>query len=1615
MSVARQLLSTGTSVPSLSLSGPVAATTGPVSYSTLVSGSDGTPTGTVTISDTLASCTVSLDGSGGGSCQLVESAALSPYSVTATYNGDGTYESLTATISETVGLALPAAVLTGVAGSGGVVTYDVTVSGPQGLGVPVPTGTVTVNDSNGGSCTTATLDSNGSGTCQITESASFTATATYIGDLNYISTTVLLTPTVMVTDNSLSVSAGGLLTFTATVAGPGAALTPTGSVAWTLTGPNSPACSSSTLSSGGTATCTVSDVVAGAYGATAVYGGDSNYAGSSGVDTTATIGPALLTITASSGSFTYGGTPPPIGPSYAGFVNGDSPASLTTQASCSTTAESSSPVSGSPYPSSCSGASDPDYNIVYVGGSVTVKKAPLKLTASNGSMTYGGSPPTITVAAYAGFVNGDSESSLTTAATCSTAATSSSPVSGSPYSSSCSGAVDSNYKISYVAGSVTVSPATLSITASDGSMTYGGSSPVITAGYSGFVNGDSASSLGTKPTCSTAATSSSSVVGSPYSSSCTGAADSNYTIGYMDGSVTVSPAALSITASDGSMTYGGSPPAITAGYSGFVNGDSASRLSTKPTCSTTAISSSSVMGSPYPSSCAGAADSNYTIGYLGGFVTVNPATLTVTASDGSMTYGGTAPTITVVGYSGFVNGDSASSLSTKPTCSTKATSSSSVAGSPYGSSCSGAADSNYTFKYVSGSVTVSAAPLSITASNGSMTYGGSSPAITAGYSGFVNGDSASSLSTTPTCSTKASGASSVAGSPYASSCSGAADSNYSISYSGGSVTVSPASLTITAASQSFTYGSSPHSVTALYAGFVNGDGAGNLTSEPACSTTATTKSTVSGSPYPSSCSGAAEPNYSISYTPGSVTVNPAALAITASDGSMTYGGTPPTITVVSYSGFVNGDSASSLGVQATCSTAATSSSPVSGSPYKATCSSAFDPNYDITYVAGSVKVSSVALAITASNATTTYGSAPAVIASYAGFVNGESASSLTTPPKCSSTDTGSSSVAGSPYASSCSGAVDTNYSISYAKGSVTVDAAALNITASSGSFTYGGTSPAIVAVYSGFVNGDSASSLTTSPSCSGTVDSNYTATYVAGTVTINQATPMVTVSGQSGQSTGKVMVSVTITGPKGAGAPTGSVTVTDLTSKCSISSLDANGDGQCALIENASEDGKNVTASYSGDTNYVTASANTTESVSPSTPTVTLSGPSSAVTGHITYNATVAGQGALPTGTVVISDGTNSCTSNALSQAIGACSLQEATGTYQVTAKYTGDSNYLAATGGATEVVNESATSLTVSSATIVYGLEQTTSFSVTVTWPPGAPTPTGASVAVMAGSQTLCVAPLTLTYVTVVNPVSGVPNEVPEDAGSCTTTPGAVPAGTYSVTAEFAGVTALVGSTSPPAALTVESAPTSTSLTVSRRSTTYGNESDETIVTKVGEPSAGDLLVTGSVEVLSGTQLVCIATLNQGVGTCKLASAQLAIGRHSFTAEYGGTTSLVASSSGPVSVLVDKALTTSALSLSDGVATFGHEQHVKFSARVGVPRGMSQTPGTVLVKSGSKRLCVIDLVHGKGSCSLGASELLVGRYSISAQYQGSNKLQVSVSRKQTLTITKPTTSHKKA
>src|SRR5439155_10467479 len=109
--------------------------------------------------------------------------------------------------------------------------------------------------------------------------------------------------------------------------------------------------------------------------------------------------------------------------------------------------------------------------------------------------------------------------------------------------------------------------------------------------------------------------------------------------------------------------------ALTVSYSGFVNGDTAASLTTPPSVTTTAAAASHA-GS-YPITASGAVTADYTIGYVAGTLTVNVATLTITADDKAKTYGAANPALTV-SYSGFVNGDTAASLATPPSATTTA-------------------------------------------------------------------------------------------------------------------------------------------------------------------------------------------------------------------------------------------------------------------------------------------------------------------------------------------------------------------------------------------------------------------------------------------------------------------------------------------------------------------------------------------------------------------------------------------------------------------------------------------------------------------------------------------------------------------------------------------------------------------------------------------------------------------------------------------------------------------------------------------------------------------------------------------------------------------------------
>jgi hypothetical protein len=208
-------------------------------------------------------------------------------------------------------------------------------------------------------------------------------------------------------------------------------------------------------------------------------------------------------------------------------------------------------------------------------------------------------------------------------------------------------------------------------------------------------------------------------------------------------------------------------------------------------------------------------------------LTVDPAVLTITANNTSMTYGGAVPALSIT-YSGFVHGDGTADINTKPKVATNASTSSPVGTYPI--TVSGAADPNYTFIYHNGTMTVKPATLTITADNKSMQQGGPLPTLTVSYAGFVNKDNASSLTTGPTVATTATGASAAGSYPIIPS--GAADANYSFVYKQGTLTITPAptkTVFVTAVAQTKEYGDPDPGFTYTVSGLANGDSTGLLT------------------------------------------------------------------------------------------------------------------------------------------------------------------------------------------------------------------------------------------------------------------------------------------------------------------------------------------------------------------------------------------------------------------------------------------------------------------------------------------------------------------------------------------------------------------------------------------------------------------------------------------------------------------------------------------------------------------------------------------------------------------------------------------------------------------
>lgn len=271
----------------------------------------------------------------------------------------------------------------------------------------------------------------------------------------------------------------------------------------------------------------------------------------------------------------------------------------------------------------------------------TVSAKPITVTADNKTRNSGASQPTFTFTA-SGLLGSDAISSVTftfESATASFGPTTSPPTSpDGPYTNTPSLAIfgtgnASNYSITYVAGTYTLSSLTNQVLTwtTIGPKSYG-QSPTAAVVSDQALTPVTVISL----TTSICTVPSSSVSGATVTLLALGECQlrasqpGNGSVGAANDTLetfTVTSAPLTITASSPTgIKRGDAVPTITPSYSGFVNSENSSVLSTLPTC-VTSYTTTSAEGATESTSCSGAVAANYSITYVSGSFVVAAATV----------------------------------------------------------------------------------------------------------------------------------------------------------------------------------------------------------------------------------------------------------------------------------------------------------------------------------------------------------------------------------------------------------------------------------------------------------------------------------------------------------------------------------------------------------------------------------------------------------------------------------------------------------------------------------------------------------------------------------------------------------------------------------------------------------------------------------------------------------------------------------------------------------------------------------------------------------------------------------------------------------------------------
>ncbi len=782
-------------------------------------------------------------------------------------------------------------------------------------------------------------------------------------------------------------------------------------------------------------------------------GGDAGNYSLGAFSPTANITARGITVTATDQNKTYGGTDPTLAYTIGGLGLAGSDSVGSVFSGALGTATGASATAGTHAISQGTLAvSSGNYSLSgFTGGTLTVGKATLNVSADDKSKTYGGSDPALTYTVNASQLKYTDTASVVSGVSLSTS-TGAAATAGA-HAITATGGTASNYDLVLADGTLTVGKATLNVMADDKAKTYGGSDPALsyTVNAAQLKYTDTASVVSG---VALATTTGAAATAGTHAITATGGTASNYDLVLADGTFTVGKATLNVTADDKAKTYGGSDPALsyTVNAAQLKYTDTASVVSGVSLATSTGAAATA---GTHAITATGGTASNYDLVLADGTLTVGKATLNVTADDKAKTYGGSDPALSyTVNAAQLKYTDTASVVSGVALATT--TGAAATAGT-HAITATGGTASNYDLVLADGTLTVGKATLNVTADDKAKTYGGSDPALsyTVNAAQLKYTDTASVVSGVNLSTTT--GAAATAGT-HAISATGGTASNYNLVLADGRLTVGKATLNVTADDKTKTYGGSDpalsYSVNAAQLKYTD---TASVVSGVSLSTT--TGAAATAGAHAISASGGTASNYNLVLADGTLTVGKATLNVTADDKAKTYGGSDPALSyTVNAAQLKYTDTASVVsGVNLSTTTGAAATA----GTHAISATGGTASNYTLVLADGTLTVGKATLNVTADNQAKTYGDADPAL-SYT--VNAAQLKYTDTAGVVSgvnlATTTGAAATAGS-HAISASGGTAANYQLVLADGTLSVGKATLNVRADNQAKTYGDADPAL--------------------------------------------------------------------------------------------------------------------------------------------------------------------------------------------------------------------------------------------------------------------------------------------------------------------------------------------------------------------------------------------------------------------------------------------------------------------------------------------------------------------------------------------------------------------------